>query len=68
MPVSKSDIVAAFLNAPAPVIATIALKADGLIDEVKHRRDVHLYELTERNRDALLRDIADHILSLSASR
>ena len=62
------DLVATLLNAPAPVIATIALKAGGLIDEVKHRRDVHLYELTKRNRDALLRDIAGHIRSLSASR
>jgi nucleoside-triphosphatase len=61
-------LVATLLNEPAPVIATIALKAGGLIDEVKHRRDVHLYELTERNRDALLRDIAGLIRSLSASR
>ena len=62
------DLVASLLNAPVPVIATIALKAGGFIDEVKHRGDVHLYEITERNRDALPRDIAGHIRSLSASR
>jgi nucleoside-triphosphatase len=52
------DLVASLLNAPAPVIATIALKAGGFIDEVKHRGDIHLYEVTERNRDTLLKDIA----------
>ena len=62
------DLVASLLNAPAPVIATIALKAGGFIDEVKHRRDIHLYELAERNRDMLLPDIAALVRSLSASR
>ncbi len=61
------DLVASLLNAPAPIIATIALKAGGFIDEVKHRRDVHLYEITERNRDTLLPEIAGRIRSLPAS-
>ncbi len=61
------DLVTSMLDADAPVIATIALKAGGFIDEVKHRRDVHLYEITERNRDALLPDIARLVRSLPTS-
>jgi nucleoside-triphosphatase len=52
------SLVASLLDAPAPVIANIALKTERFIDEVKHRRDVYLYEITERNTDALLLDIA----------
>jgi len=62
------DLVASLLDAPAPVIATIALKAGGFINEVKGRPDVLLYEITERNRDALLPEIAGLIRSLPASR
>ncbi len=62
------DIIAFFLDAPSPVIATIALKASGFINEVKHRPDVQLYEIIERNRDRLLPDIAGLIRSLFASR
>ncbi len=58
------DVVTALLNAEAPVIATIAMKGRGFIDDVKRRRDVHLYELTEGNRDALLPEIAGRIRSL----
>lgn len=56
-------LVASLLDAPIPVIATIALKAGGFIDEVKHRQDVNIFELSERNREAMLHDIADHIRS-----
>jgi nucleoside-triphosphatase len=62
------DLVASLLNAPAPVIATIALKAGGFIDAVKHRGDVLVYEVTEKNRAALLQDIAGLVRSLPASR
>ena len=39
------------------VIATIALKGSGMIEEIKKRKDVKLFEITQRNRDALLSDI-----------
>ena len=57
------DLVTTLLNAPVPVIATIALKGDGFINEVKHCTGVRLYELKERNRDALLPDIAGLVRS-----
>jgi nucleoside-triphosphatase len=52
------ELVTSLLDAPAPVIATIALKGGGFIDEVKRRPDIRLYELTEENRDGLLSDIS----------
>ena len=61
------DLVTSLLVADAPVIATIALKAGGFIGEVKHRGDVHLFEITERNRGTLLPDITGLVRSLPAS-
>jgi nucleoside-triphosphatase len=58
------DLAVSLLNAHAPVIATIAKKAGGFIDEVKRRPDVRLYEITERNRDRLPSDITDIVRSL----
>ena len=39
------------------VIATIALKGRGLMEEIKKRHDIILFELTKSNRDTLLFDI-----------
>jgi nucleoside-triphosphatase len=43
------------------VIATIALKGGGLIAEVKQRRDVKLFEITQSNRDVLFSKILKEI-------
>ncbi len=61
-------LVASLLDASVPVIATIALKAGGFIDEVKRRPDVHVYELSEGNRETLVMDIARLIRNLLTSR
>ncbi len=42
-------------------IATIALKGGGLIAEIKEGEDVKLFELTHRNREALLSEILKEI-------
>ncbi len=60
------DLVVSLLDEPAPVIATIALRAGGFIEHVKLRHGVLLIELTERNRDALLADIVARVRSLLA--
>ncbi len=39
------------------VIATIALKATGLIREVRERLDVELFEVTRKNRTSLFPEI-----------
>ena len=59
-------MVSSLLDAPALFIATIALHAGGFIEEIKHRPDVLLYEIDERNREALLVDIIKRIRSLAA--
>ena len=43
------------------VVATIALKGGGLIAEVKQRRDVKLFEITQGNRDILFPEILREI-------
>jgi nucleoside-triphosphatase len=43
------------------VIATIALKGSGLIEEIKKRHDIKLFEITHRNRDSLLPDILNEV-------
>jgi nucleoside-triphosphatase len=43
------------------VIATIALKGSGIIEEIKQRKDVKLFEITQRNRNSLLSDILSEV-------
>ncbi len=57
------DLVTSLLNASSLVIASIPLKADGFIDEVKHRQDVRQLEVTVRSRNELLHNIADLVRS-----
>jgi nucleoside-triphosphatase len=43
------------------VIATIALKGSGLIEEIKKRHDIKLFEITQRNRNSLVPDILNEV-------
>jgi nucleoside-triphosphatase len=52
------------LARPINVLATIAKRSDGSIDEIKHRSDVEIVEVTRRNRDALPDQIACKIRRL----
>ena len=45
------------LESDKTVIATIALKGGGLIDSIKHRPDVTLYEVTPRNRNSIMNEV-----------
>ncbi len=45
------------LDSEKVLIATIALKGGGPIDEIKRRKDVRRFEITRKNRDSLLMDI-----------
>ncbi len=49
------------LNSGKWVIATVALKGGGFIEEVKKRQDSKLFEITSKNRDFLLSDILGEI-------
>ncbi len=50
-------VLKAILDSEKLVLATIALKGTGLIEEVKDRKDVKLFEISERNRDGLFTEI-----------
>jgi nucleoside-triphosphatase len=39
------------------ILASIALKGEGLIREIKERTDVHLFEVTRSNREQLLEEV-----------
>jgi nucleoside-triphosphatase len=47
------------LNADKQVLATIALKGNDFIREIKQRLDIHLLEVTHANRNRLLEAILD---------
>jgi nucleoside-triphosphatase len=48
-------------DSPKRVIATVALRGEGFISEIKKRADVRLIEITEQNRNALLSDFLKEI-------
>lgn len=50
--------VTALLNSPKMLIATIALKGEGFINQVKDRPDCRLITVTRENRDRLLGELA----------
>jgi len=52
------------LDSPKVVLATIALKGDGLIAEIKERPDVELFKITQKNRDTLFLEVLKEIKSL----
>ncbi len=55
------EIVKQVLNSEKLLIATIALKGVGMIEEIKKRSDVILFEITMKNRDHLLEEILGEI-------
>jgi nucleoside-triphosphatase len=55
------DTVTSLLDGPGAVLATVAIKGGGFIEEVKRRKDVTLFEITLSNRDSLLGEVADFI-------
>ncbi len=45
------------LDSGKPVVATVALRGGGFIDEVRRRSDIQLWQVTRANRDVLPDDI-----------
>jgi nucleoside-triphosphatase len=46
------------LAQPTNLLATISKKGNGLIDQIKRRSDVEIIEVTQKNRDELLEELA----------
>ena len=57
------ELLKELLDSEKRVIATIALKGSGLIEEIKKRQDIKLFEITKSNRDALLSDILKEVIT-----
>jgi len=55
------DDVTALLNQPKLLIATIALKGEGFISQVKDRPDCRLVMVTRENRDRVMSDLATEL-------
>lgn len=55
------NIVCGALNADKQVLATIPLKGNDFIREIRQRVDTHLFEVTRGNRDLLLEEIVEEL-------
>lgn len=53
------SLIVDLLDSPTLLLATIALKGAGVIDDIKRRPDVQSIEITPRNRDKLSTDIIE---------
>lgn len=54
-------ILVELLDSKKWVIATIALKGSGIIEEIKQRQDIRLFEITLENRESLVIEILKEI-------
>ncbi len=61
-------LVKTLLDSEKPIIATIALKGEGFISEIKKRDDVHLFELTQANRMFFGGELAQYAKTLLEGR
>jgi nucleoside-triphosphatase len=57
-------LVVALLDAPVPLLGTVALRGDAFIEGIKARTDVRLFLVTRENRDDLALEIAEVVRSL----
>lgn len=56
-----TDDMTALLNQPKMLIATIAMKGEGFIKQVKDRSDCRLVMVTRENRDRLMSDLSTEL-------
>ncbi|GMT48423.1 MAG: nucleoside-triphosphatase THEP1 [bacterium] len=56
-------IAKALLDSDTPLVATVSEKGGGFIEEVKKRPDVVIYRITPANRDEVLREVFQEIVS-----
>jgi nucleoside-triphosphatase len=49
------------MDAPNVLVATVALKGEGFIRQVKHRPDCRLVTVTSENRDSLVNDLLSEV-------
>ena len=52
------------IGQPINLLATLSKKGDGLIDQIKRRRDVEIIEVTRKNRDELPEEVLRKIYAI----
>lgn len=52
------------LDSSVPLVATVSLRGEGIIAEVKKRGDVRLLSISAKNRDTLLWEVLSHLENL----
>jgi len=62
------QLISSLLDADKPLIATISLRSEGFISEIKRRPDVRVLELTTANRESLVTEVANSVRSLMESK
>lgn len=60
------SIVVCLLDSARPVVATIGMKGDGFMEEIRKRPDVELFFLSPENRDDMVDEIAEYVRKLKA--
>ena len=63
-----TNMIRTILDSDKVVIASVALKGSGFIQEVKGRADITLIEITHRNRDSLCNEITRIVREIVPSR
>ncbi len=58
------DLLLRLLDSRKIIIATIALKGNEFISEIKQRPDVQVYEITTENRDCLVFDVLSQVKAI----
>jgi len=58
------DMIKGLVESQRILIATVALKGGGLIQEIRERRDVYLYRMSLDNRDSLVDEITGKIYQM----
>ncbi len=62
------DMITSLLDSRKPLVATISLRGEGLISQVKRRPDVQILELTAANRESLVIEVVDSVRNLIGNR
>jgi len=62
------NILTTLLDSRKPLVATLSLRGEGLISEVKRRSDVRIFEITAANRESRVVEVANLVRDLMSDR
>jgi len=58
------NMLTTLLDSRKPLVATISLRGEGVISEVKRRSDIMIFDLTPGNRESLVIEVANSVRNL----